>query len=232
MDAVIRRLVFQVERRSNVLAILLTGSTATRREYRAYDDFDVVVFTRTPCAGKTYYEIINPTKKPYLISIYFAQLGRVQPKIPNVLNQGDVKALFGRKETLQCVFVERPRGIKPQPSRLAHFAKEQERYWEIFVDCVFIIARYERRGIRHRAKARLARQAIRAISKHFHAHYGKAFPYSNRTDWRFIVLKTTQLLGEKRFVLRCRNQRLFRDFRRLARLSLAEKVIDEGSASG
>ncbi|MGD0061083.1 MAG: hypothetical protein ABSD58_16845 [Verrucomicrobiia bacterium] len=216
MDAIIRRLVFQIDWRTNVLGILLTGSTATRRAYQAYDDFDVVVFTKSRCARKTHYRIINSSRKPYLISIYFVHLGNARPKRRNVLHQRDVRVLFGRKQTLRCLLIERPRKIEPEPSRLPNFARWQERYWEIFVDCVFILKRSERRGFQHRTKARLARQAIRTISKHFHARYHRAFAHTKRMAWKSVVRELTQLLSEKQFPVGCRNPQLFKDFQSLA----------------
>ena len=204
---------FRMETRSNVQAVLLIGSAAYREAIVSYDDFDVVVFTKTLPAQRTYYEIIRRQGKTFLLSIYFVRLNNLHPKTPSVLDQPGVEPLFSRENILQCIFIKKPRRTEPLPSRLPDFSKMRDRYFEIFVDCAFILQRYELRGHQLRTKARLARKALKTISRHFYAHYGsKNAPSAARARWRSVVKELVSFLLKTDFPERSRNPQLIKAF--------------------
>lgn len=205
--------VFRLENRTNVLSILLTGSAAYRRVIHPYDDFDVVVFTKTSPAQDTYYEIVEQGGKTLLLSMYFVQLDGLRPKTPNVLDQRGVEPLFGSKDTLRCIFLEKPRRTEPLPARLPDFGKRRDRYFEIFVDCAFILKRCDRRGSSHRTKPRLARNAIKTISSYFHAYYHSGMgPVTTRSRWKTVARELACFLSKNDFTRHCGNPKLLKDF--------------------
>jgi hypothetical protein len=205
--------VFRLEPRHNVLAVLLTGSAAYRRSIHPYDDFDVVVFTKNSPAQHTWYEIVRRLGKTFLLSIYFVPLNDLSPKTPNVLGQAGIEPLFGRKDILRYIFIENPRRTEPLPAKLPDFAKRQDRYLEIFVDCAFILKRYERRGLSNRTKPRLARKAMKNISRHFHEYNRSGMgPATARARWETVAKELASFLSKKVFSGRCDNPQLLKDF--------------------
>lgn len=213
-NSFITKAVFRLENRANVLAVLLTGSAAYRRTIRPYDDFDVVVFTKVPPAQHTYYEIIEQRGKTFLLSIYFARLNDLLPKASSALDQPGVEPLFGRKDTLRCIFLAKPRRTEPLPIRLTDFAKRQDRYLEIFVDCAFILKRSERRRQPQRTKARLARKAMKTIARHFYEHYRSGTGrVTARSRWKTVARELAYFLSKKDSAGRCGNPRFLKYFR-------------------
>ena len=147
-----------------------------------FDDFDVVVFTKSVPELGTFYKIFNVSEKIFLISIYFEKLEVIAGRSSNVLSQKGLKILYGKRNLLGKIFIEKPKKIEPLPEVLDNFKERHERYFEILVDCVFILKRYEERKRLYCTKPRLARKAIRTIAKHFFEYFGCTYRFSERAS--------------------------------------------------
>jgi hypothetical protein len=123
VSAIKRRLLNQ---KREVEAILLMGSTAFKSEFMDWDDFDVQVYTRSKPARSSYYEVLNDLERHYLLSVYYFQLDPSNHPVRNVTKQNDVQILFGRRESLRHIFVDRPRQVEP----LRYELREFDTYYE------------------------------------------------------------------------------------------------------
>ena len=192
-----------------VLAILLMGSTAFKSRFSDWDDFDLQVYTSRKTPMASYYEIIRDAGKRYLASAYFIRLDPTNNPKRTVLDQADVRILFGSKESLSHIFVDRPRRIEPLPHEYVPFvfASHYETLFNILVDIFFILNRYERRGRRNTIKPRVARDGLRTICRDFYLFYGINRPIPERAQWRTMKQDVVSLLVEKGFAEICRNRK-------------------------
>jgi hypothetical protein len=188
-------------------AILLMGSTAFKSEFKDWDDFDIQVYTRSRPLTASYYEILKDLGKHYLLSAYYFQLDPTKGPIKAVTEQGDVQILFGRKQSLRSIFVERPRRIEPLQHELPRFDTRYERYFEILVDIFFILNRYEALGKANATKPRVARDGLRTLSRHFYEFYGINRSISKGARWRSLLCEVSHLLDERGFASKCQNKK-------------------------
>ena len=198
----------QFDSEYGIRAILLMGSTASKTEFSDWDDFDLQVYTDKRPPPFSHYELLRDSNKRFLVSAYFLQFDPANDLKRTVLEQRDVKILFGSKESLRHIFVDRPRriaSIRPEYIPLT-FATYYENYFNILVDIFFILNRYERRGKRDATKPRVARDGLRAISSNFHQFYGVNHTIPKGTKWRKMIQDVTSLFVEKRFAEICRNK--------------------------
>lgn len=202
VSSIKRRLLNQ---KNEIEAILLMGSTAFKSEFRDWDDFDVQVYTRSKPARGSYYEILNDSGRHYLLSVYYFQLDPANHPVRDVAKQKDVQVLFGRKESLRHILVDRPRRIEPLRHELREFDARYERYFEILVDIFFILNRYEAKGKANATKPRVARDALRTLSRHFFEFYGVSRSIPNRTRWKSLLSEVDRLLDERGFANECQN---------------------------
>lgn len=202
ISAIKRRLLKQ---KQEIEAILLMGSTAFKSEFMDWDDFDVRVYTRSKHARGSYYEILNDSRGHYLLSVYYYLLDPNNHPIRDVTRQNDVQILFGRKESLRHIFVDRPRRIEPLRQELPKFDTYYERYFEILVDTFFILNRYEAKGKANATKPRVARGGLRTLSRHFFGFYGVNRSIPKRARWRNLLSEVNSLLDERGFASKCQN---------------------------
>lgn len=205
--------------RSDVEAILLMGSTAFKSQFMDWDDFDVRVYTRSKSARSSYYELLTDSGRHYLLSVYYYQLDPSNHPARNVTSQDDVQILFGRKEPLRHIFVDRPRRVEPLPHDLPKFVgTHYERYFEILVDIFFILNRCEMRGKANATKARIAREGLRLLSRCFFEFYGVNRTIPRRKRWRNLMSEVVNLLNERGFTNRCQNKEFVKAAIELIRL--------------
>jgi len=202
IPAITRRLLDQVH---DIEAILLMGSTAFRSEFSDWDDFDVQVYTRSKPALSSYYEILKDSGKRYLLSVYYIQLDPTNHPVRDVTKQNDVQILFGRKESLRHIYVDRPPRIEPLRHDLPKFGTYYERYFEILVDIFFILNRYEAKGKPNSTKPRVARDGLRTLARHFFEFYGVSRSIPKRVKWRNLLSEVNDLLERRGFASKCRN---------------------------
>ena len=188
-------------------AILLIGSTAFKKSYEDWDDFDVQVYTRHKPKHELYYEIIRDGKGRHLLGVRYFALERTKNPAVSVLQQKDVQVLFGSEESLRHIFVWRPRKIEPVPKKLPRFNEFYEVYFTIMVDLFFMLKRYEARGRPGATKARLCRDGVRTFARHFYEFYGVESTVGDRTRWRKVLGNVVRLLDERGFVRLCLNKR-------------------------
>jgi hypothetical protein len=202
VSAVERRL---LDQEGEVEAILLMGSTAFKSEFTDWDDFDVQVYTRSKPTRSSYYEILNDSGRHYLLSVYYYQLDPTNHPVRDVTKQNDVQILFGRKESLRHISVDRPQRVEPLRHELREFDTRYERYFEILVDIFFILNRYEAKGKANATKPRVARDALRTLSRHFFEFYGVSRLIPKRTGWKNLLSEVDDLLYERGFASECQN---------------------------
>jgi hypothetical protein len=189
----------------DVEAVLLMGSTAHKPEFMDWDDFDVQVYTRSKPMRDSYYEILNDSGRHHLLSAYYFQLDPANHPVRNVTKQKDVQVLFGSKESLRHIFVDRPRRIEPLRHELREFGTRYERYFEILVDIFFILNRYEAKGKANATKPRVARDGLRTLSRHFFEFYGVNRQIPKQARWRNLMSEVVRLLYERGFAGKCQN---------------------------
>lgn len=194
----------------DVRAIILMGSTANKRSFEEWDDFDVQVYTSSTPRDGSYYEILPSGRRRFLLSAYFYQLDLGQEPRRTVVDQDDVEVLFGDKEALRHIYIRRPRRTEPLPHELPRFDLYCERFFEILVDIFFILNRCEAKNQQSPTKARIARDGLRTISQHFYRYYGVDERVSTKARWRTTMRNVSLLLSERRFVDICQNKEFVR----------------------
>jgi hypothetical protein len=200
-----------LNRTSDVEAIVLMGSTAFKPQFTDWDDFDVRVYTRSKSARSSYYELLTDSGRHYLLSAYYYQLDLSNHPARSVTSQDDVQILFGRKESLRHIFVDRPQRMEPLPHDLPKFVDTHyERYFEILVDIFFILNRCEMRGKTNAIKARIAREGLQLLSRCFFEFYAVKRTIPRRERWRNLMFEVIDLLNEREFANRCQNKEFVR----------------------
>lgn len=185
----------------------MVGSTAFRSRFEDWDDFDLQIYTRSKPEWNSHYEILNDSGKHFLISAYYLQINpTVNPK-PAVLDQKDVRVLFGSKESLKHIRVDRPRRIEPLPHTIPHFEAYHEVFFNILVDIFFILNRYEAHGRPFATKPRVARDGLRTICRHFYQFYGINQSISENARSRTLIKEMASILREKGYAESCKNNR-------------------------
>lgn len=202
ISAIRKRLLNQ---RSDIEAILLMGSTAFKSEFTNWDDFDIRAYTRRKPSRESYYEILNDSGRHYLLSAYYYRFDPSNYPVRTVSEQEDVQVLFGSKESLRHIFIDRPRRIEPLPHELRGFDAHYERAFEVLVDIFFIMNRYEARGKTNATKPRVARDGLRTLSRHFYEFYGINRSIPKGARWKGLLWGVNRLLDERRFPSRCQN---------------------------
>lgn len=192
-------------------AILLIGSTAFKKTFDDWDDFDIQVYTRGKPRHGLYYEIIKDGKRRHLLGIRYFALDETQSPAVSVLQQKDVQVLFGSEESLRHIFVWRPRKIEPVPKKLPRFSDFYEVHFTIMVDLFFILKRYEARGRPNTTKARLCRDGVRTFARHFYEFYGVEHAVGDRTRWRKVLADVARVLDERGFERLCLNREFVRE---------------------
>jgi len=192
----------------DVAAILIVGSTAFKSDsqFKDWDDIDAQVYTRTKPSQNSHYGILVDSKRRVLFSAYYSQLDFNKHPQRSVIEQGDVRVLYGKKEALRHIHVDRPRRIEPLPKEIPRFDTHHETLFNILVDIFFILNRYEARGEPNATKARVARDGLRTIAKHFYRFYGVEKGIPNGIRWRKILRDLNSLLTERGYANLCRNK--------------------------
>ena len=182
------------------------GSTANKKALDNWDDFDIRVYTKSKHEAESYYEILVSGNEHFLLSAYFYQLDlKLNPDL-TVLEQKDVEVLYGRRENLSHIYVWRPRHVEPLAHDLPKFDIYYERFFEILVDILFILRRYESRGRPNSTKACVARDGLRTICEHFYRFYGVHTTIPKGTRWRTMMNDLGSLLVERNLDDICQNK--------------------------
>lgn len=185
----------------------MVGSTAFKTRLEDWDDFDLQVYTLSKPEWDSHYEILNDSGKRFLVSAYYLQIDPTTNPKPSVLEQRDVRVLFGSKESLEHIRVDRPSRVEPLPRTIPHFETYHEVFFNILVDIFFILRRYEAKGRPFATKPRVAREGLRTICRHFYQLYGLDRPISNHAKSRKLIRETALVLRERGYAESCRNRR-------------------------
>ena len=193
---------------NDIVAILLVGSTAfkTDSEFKDWDDIDTQVYTRSRPSQNSHYGILNESGRHILFSAYYMQFDPTSRPQKTVIEQKDVRVLYGERKALEHIYVDRPRRIEPLPKEIPKFDSYHEVFFNILVDIFFILNRYEASGRSNSAKARIARDGLRTIAKHFYRFYRIDAGISNGVRWRIMLNGVVTLLARRGYPNLCRNQ--------------------------
>ena len=192
----------------DIEVILIVGSTAFKSDsqFQDWDDIDAQVYTRTKPSQNSHYGILIDSNRRILFSAYYSQLNFTNRPQKSVLEQGDVRVLYGKKDALRHIHVDRPRRIEPLPKEIPRFDTHHETLFNILVDTFFILNRYEAKGKPNATKARVARDGLRTIAKHFYRFYGVGKGIPNGVRWRKLLKDVDSLLTERGYASLCRNK--------------------------
>jgi hypothetical protein len=205
LSAVKRELLGSAE---DVEAILIVGSTAfnSDSQFKDWDDIDAQVYTRAKPSQDSHYGILTDSKRRILFSAYYSQLNPANCPQRCVLEQKDVRILSGKEEALRHIHVDRPRRVEPLPKEIPRFDAHHETLFNILVDIFFILNRYEAKGKPNATKARVARDGLRTIAKHFYRFYGIDKEIPNGVKWRRLLKDVDSLLTERDYTNLCHDK--------------------------
>ena len=209
---------------NDAVAKLVVGSTAFKSdsELENWDDIDTQVYTRGKPQQNSHYGILNDSGKHILFSAYFMRFDPDNAPRKCVTEQKDVRVLYGAKEALKHIYVERPRRIEPLPKEIPKFDRYHEVFFNILVDIFFILNRSEAKGKANLTKARVARDGLRTIAKHFYRFYGVEKEIPSRIRWRKLLSDVNSLLADRDYAKLCRNQAFAETAIRLMESYMAE----------